>query len=272
MSSSDDPACAVVSFSCLSSFICCSVLPPAVTTSSDAAAAVRFVGDGVAAATSEGGSTVPPFAAASSVVPASTVLPVTEFGGSGSVALSAVAAAVVASLPASLLPGASLLSVAVSATSVLADGCFVASVASDAASGVAACSFFFRALRRPCGHFQADACLGLRACFRRRNNKNTRPKGQARRALSWDARLLSRTIHGTSKNRQFSRLHAPGHMARFRPPDHRAAERCRSGRTGRSRKPLWAQVHPGFESLSLRHLPFAAGGCPWQKSRSLCLS
>lgn len=33
------------------------------------------------------------------------------------------------------------------------------------------------------------------------------------------------------------------------------AERCRSGRTGRSRKPLWAQVHPGFESLSLRHLP-----------------
>ena len=32
------------------------------------------------------------------------------------------------------------------------------------------------------------------------------------------------------------------------------AERCRSGRTGRSRKPLWAQVHPGFESLSLRHL------------------
>ena len=31
------------------------------------------------------------------------------------------------------------------------------------------------------------------------------------------------------------------------------AERCRSGRTGRSRKPLWVQAHPGFESLSLRH-------------------
>jgi acetylornithine deacetylase/succinyl-diaminopimelate desuccinylase-like protein len=35
------------------------------------------------------------------------------------------------------------------------------------------------------------------------------------------------------------------------------AERCRSGRTGRSRKPLWAQVHPGFESLSLRQLGFS---------------
>ena len=44
------------------------------------------------------------------------------------------------------------------------------------------------------------------------------------------------------------------------------AERCRSGRTGRSRKPLWAQVHPGFESLSLRHttLP-GAFSCPWKK-------
>ena len=34
---------------------------------------------------------------------------------------------------------------------------------------------------------------------------------------------------------------------------HFDAERCRSGRTGRSRKPLWGQLHPGFESLSLRH-------------------
>ena len=32
------------------------------------------------------------------------------------------------------------------------------------------------------------------------------------------------------------------------------AERCRSGRTGRSRKPLSAQAFRGFESLSLRHL------------------
>ncbi len=31
------------------------------------------------------------------------------------------------------------------------------------------------------------------------------------------------------------------------------AERCRSGRTGRSRKPLCSREHPGFESLSLRH-------------------
>ena len=31
------------------------------------------------------------------------------------------------------------------------------------------------------------------------------------------------------------------------------AERCRSGRTGRSRKPLRVQALPGFESLSLRH-------------------
>ena len=31
-----------------------------------------------------------------------------------------------------------------------------------------------------------------------------------------------------------------------------SAERCRSGRTGRSRKPLCLYGHPGFESLSLR--------------------
>ena|GEM_PF-7112017 len=33
------------------------------------------------------------------------------------------------------------------------------------------------------------------------------------------------------------------------------AERCRSGRTGRSRKPLCAQAYRGFESLPLRHSP-----------------
>src|SRR6056297_3822191 len=33
------------------------------------------------------------------------------------------------------------------------------------------------------------------------------------------------------------------------------AERCRSGRTGRSRKPLILHGIPGFESLSLRHYP-----------------
>ena len=33
---------------------------------------------------------------------------------------------------------------------------------------------------------------------------------------------------------------------------HICAERCRSGRTGRSRKPLSLQGFPGFESLSLR--------------------
>ena len=36
-------------------------------------------------------------------------------------------------------------------------------------------------------------------------------------------------------------------------PDAPSAERCRSGRTGRSRKPLSWQQFPGFESLSLRH-------------------
>src|SRR5579875_2815134 len=30
-------------------------------------------------------------------------------------------------------------------------------------------------------------------------------------------------------------------------------ERCRSGRSGRSRKPLCAYAYPGFESLPLRH-------------------
>ena len=43
-------------------------------------------------------------------------------------------------------------------------------------------------------------------------------------------------------------------------------ERCRSGRTGRSRKPLCLHGHPGFESLSLRHWVY---GCRVQ-SKTLC--
>src|SRR5208283_4455278 len=33
-------------------------------------------------------------------------------------------------------------------------------------------------------------------------------------------------------------------------------ERCRSGRSGRSRKPVWTQVYRGFESLPLRSSEF----------------
>ena len=36
------------------------------------------------------------------------------------------------------------------------------------------------------------------------------------------------------------------------------AERCRSGRTGRFRKPVYAQGYPGFESLPLRHFSASA--------------
>jgi hypothetical protein len=43
------------------------------------------------------------------------------------------------------------------------------------------------------------------------------------------------------------------------PPRHiddpQSAERCRSGRSGRSRKPLWVCAHRGFESHPLRHPP-----------------
>ena len=35
--------------------------------------------------------------------------------------------------------------------------------------------------------------------------------------------------------------------------DPQSAERCRSGRSGRSRKPLWVCAHRGFESHPLRH-------------------
>ena len=45
----------------------------------------------------------------------------------------------------------------------------------------------------------------------------------------------------------------------------RIAERCRSGRTGRSRKPLTTRVVPGFESLPLRQIrdrPVPRGGRP----------
>ena len=37
------------------------------------------------------------------------------------------------------------------------------------------------------------------------------------------------------------------------------SERCRSGRSGRSRKPVWRQRHRGFESLPLRLAP----RCRW---------
>ena len=53
---------------------------------------------------------------------------------------------------------------------------------------------------------------------------------------------------------------APGpYTIRPHRSDHRTdgpAERCRSGRTGRSRKPLIVQAIPGFESLPLRHYSF----------------
>jgi ChrR Cupin-like domain len=42
-------------------------------------------------------------------------------------------------------------------------------------------------------------------------------------------------------------------------PIHRV-EGCRSGRTGRSRKPLYARAYRGFESHSLRHLVSALAG------------
>ncbi len=43
--------------------------------------------------------------------------------------------------------------------------------------------------------------------------------------------------------------------ATITPLDHPNAGRCRSGRTGRSRKPLYLHGYPGFESLSARHAP-----------------
>jgi hypothetical protein len=40
-----------------------------------------------------------------------------------------------------------------------------------------------------------------------------------------------------------------------RPPISGAPERCQSGRSGRSRKPLCVQAYRGFESHPLRHFP-----------------
>ena len=40
----------------------------------------------------------------------------------------------------------------------------------------------------------------------------------------------------------------------------RPMERCRSGRSGRSRKPLYPYGYPGFESLSFRHNPATLAG------------
>ena len=54
--------------------------------------------------------------------------------------------------------------------------------------------------------------------------------------LSWPRRTIEAAI---------------GYLARMCYPT-RPQERCRSGRTGRSRKPLCLHGHPGFESLSLR--------------------
>ena len=61
----------------------------------------------------------------------------------------------------------------------------------------------------------------------------------------------------TSRERRSSKAHrsltGASAFAMDRLPELRAAERCRSGRTGRSRKPLSSQGDRGFESLSLRH-------------------
>ena len=46
---------------------------------------------------------------------------------------------------------------------------------------------------------------------------------------------------------------APPRRIPYLPHTQTPAERCRSGRTGRSRKPLSLYGDPGFESLSLRH-------------------
>ena len=48
-----------------------------------------------------------------------------------------------------------------------------------------------------------------------------------------------------------------------------ASERCRSGRTGRSRKPLTLHGVPGFESLSLRHFN-GLRACFHCKNRNTC--
>jgi hypothetical protein len=58
--------------------------------------------------------------------------------------------------------------------------------------------------------------------------------------------------HRNAQRRPHSCLRVPRRPSNTPTPP---AEGCRSGRTGRSRKPLWVQAHRGFESLSLRHHP-----------------
>jgi hypothetical protein len=77
--------------------------------------------------------------------------------------------------------------------------------------------------------------------------------GQAAQVF-WQGRALHYLIlphpHRASPalDRRYFRLHPPADMDIAC-----ATERCRSGRTGRSRKPLSLYGDPGFESLSLRH-------------------
>ena len=62
---------------------------------------------------------------------------------------------------------------------------------------------------------------------------------------------------------------APHDPAGAQRPVPSLAERCQSGRLGRSRKPLWVQAHRGFESHPLRHALLLLGVGPelWAVSK-----
>ena len=63
------------------------------------------------------------------------------------------------------------------------------------------------------------------------------------------------SIRQTDQSEVFTKKRLRACNSRIKRTAQTPAERCRSGRTGRSRKPLFLHGNPGFESLSLRHYP-----------------
>ena len=98
-------------------------------------------------------------------------------------------------------------------------------------------------------------CPPGRACVECGGEGGIRTLGTLARSTVFETAPFDHS--GTSPHERSGRAwRPPGRMSRaLARPRIPHAERCRSGRSGRSRKPLSAQAFRGFESLPLRHLP-----------------
>src|SRR5215831_19413078 len=92
---------------------------------------------------------------------------------------------------------------------------------------------------------------------------HTRPAGRARNIRRKEPKSTPETLDFQAARDILAGRE--GMVARTRSPPYKrgrkTTERCRSGRSGRSRKPLCVQAYRGFESHPLRQK--RVRGCPW---------